>query len=407
MNIGYLKFTMNMELDFTNAKIGNIEGRATLFKAIIDSGWNLTLYSQVTKHDEELIYGKKDIKNEYGIDNRWIKSIDYLPDKLVKPNTDLLIIENGPDNLLFKTRYDGIPFIRRCAEVLNSYSGLVFILNIHPDVPFPLAKMAYCDVQYSDPKNCYRINRGSSPEHGWASYDEICKDKTLIFFNQAHNQRKYLDHFDRKRQGYGPYGVKFHRLPILYGRWLIPKTIRGNIRHNPPFDFVYLGYPRYREKEFRKFVYALQPHTVHTWGPWYKKSNAKFMMETDEQKNIVIIDFLEAQVLCTYKYHDAYASLSLISQKLQECGWVTHRTLETIHSGCILFGIAGAEGITDYLDEKYLVSSGEELKHNITIIRNMPYSKRQAVWEEQFEKIKKYDGFYMLRHLMKVYRREK
>ncbi len=407
MHIGYLKFTMNMEIDFTTAKMGNAEGRITLFKSIIDAGWKLTLYSQVTTDNEELLYST-DLSNKDGINNKWIKSINYKPDKLIEEDINLLIIENGPDNLLFKTRYNKQPFIRRCAEIMNSYSGLVFIFNIHPDVPFPLEKMAYCDVQYSDKNNVYRKNKGSHPDHGWASYDEICKDKKLIFFNQAHNQEKYLDFFDRRRQGYRKRGVTFYQLPILYGSWLIPKYIKKRgLKKQPNYDFVYLGYPRYREKEFSDFLFPLiNKFDIHCWGPWDKKSNLKFKNEC-LNLGFKIHGFLPSFVMCPKTYHKSYASLGLISKKLQECGWVTHRTLETIHSRCILFGIDQATGIRDYLDEEFLVSNSKQLGSWLKKLKSISYKKRKQIWEQQYEKIKKYDGRNMIKHLMKIYRKEK
>jgi len=405
MKIGYLKFCMQMELDFTNARVGNIEGRATLFKAIIDAGWDLTLYSQVTQHDEQLLSGQKDIANNYGIDNRWIRSIHYKPDKMIDTDTDLLMVENGPDNWMFRTRYGKQPFIRRCAEAMGSYSGLVFILGIHPDVPFPLDKLAYCDVPYHNKLNCYRKGTGSDPDHSWASYEEICLDKKLIFFNQAYNQEKYLDNFDRKRQGYRKHNVKFERLPILYGRWLLPEYIRDDpFKEGYKLQFVYLGYPRYREKDYRYWLFD-QPFKVDSWGPWHKKANLAFNQEASEHGTSVR-PFLPAQVMCTDVYWQANLSFGLISKKLQECGWVTHRTLETIHSGCILLGIEGVEGIDDYLDNDFQMSNRKELKHMVGDILNMSYKTQKRIWESQFEKIKKYDGNHMLKYLMKIYRRE-
>jgi len=409
MKIGYLKFTMNMELDFTAGKIGNIEGRATLFKAIVDAGWDLTLYSQISAHDEQVYFERK-YSNEYGIDNRWISKIDYRAGGKVKPNTDLLIVENGPDNWLFRTRY-GInygnqPFVRRCAEVLNTYQGLVFILNIHPDVPFPLDKMAYCDVPYGSNRNVYRSGNGSDVKHGWASWDEVCKDKKLVFFNQAYNQEAYLDAFDKKRQGYRKHKVKFYRLPILYGDWLIPENIRGWFRKKPHFELVYMGYPRYREKEFRQFFFDISEAKIDSWGPWNKKANLKFKEEATNN-GIKVHDFLPAQVQCTLKYQNSKVTLGLISKKLQACGWVTHRTLESIHSGCILLGLRNAEGISDYLDDDFLVGDKEEFVSKIKQVLNWSYIQRKHAHEEQFKKIKKYDGEFMLKYLTKMYRREK
>ena len=395
---------MNMELDFTNGRIGNVDGRATLFKSIIDRDWNLTLYSQVCNHDEKIIFNN-DYKNEYGINNKWISSINYRPDKLVHPKTDLLIIENGPDNWLFKTKYKQQPFIRRCAEVMNSYSGDVFILGIHPDVPFPLDKMAYCKVQYNDKKNVYRNNSGSDPAHGWASYDEICKDKRLIFFNQAHNQERYLDFFDKKRQGFRKHNVEFHRLPVLYGRWLVPKNLR-KLKRNPQYDFVYMGYPRGREKEFTKYIFPVaKKFNVDSWGPWDKKSNLKYKDEAINN-SVNVHEFLPSQIMCVEKYNDSLISLGLISERLQECGWITHRTLETIHSGCILLGLKNAIGISEYLKKKYLISSPEEIIEWTEKLKSMSLKKRISVWEEQYNKIKKYNGEYMLNHIMKHYNKE-
>jgi len=396
---------MQMELDITNAKVGNIEGRATLFRAIIDAGWDLTLYSQVTKHDENLLAGY-DIRNNYGIDNRWIRSIKYKPDQPADQDTKLLIVENGPDNWMFKTRYnDNQPFIRRCAEVMNSYSGLVFIFGIHPDVPFPLDKLAHCKVGFNSKHNVYRRGKGSHVDHGWASYDEICKHKKLIFFNQAYNQEKYLDNYDRKRQGYRKHKVKFYRLPILYGRWLLPKYIRDTpYREEVKLEFVYLGYPRYREKEYRYYLFD-QKFRIDAWGPWHKKANLEFNQEASEH-GTVVHNFLPAQVMCTDIYWQAHLSFGLISQKLQECGWVTHRTLETIQSGCILLGIHGVDGVDDYLYPAFQMSSRKELGAKVKQILSLNHKKKKQLWRDQFEKIKKYDGKFMLKYLMKIFRKE-
>jgi hypothetical protein len=417
MKIGYLKFSMNMEIDFTKGKIGNIEGRATLFKAIIDAGHNLTLYSQVTMHEEKILLDPNtNYDNEYGVDNSWFDSINYEPDQLINANTDLLIIENGPDNLLFKTRFpkfddpegENQTFIRRCAEAVDSYEGVVFFLNIHPDVPFPLKKMANSEVDFHDKENVYLNNEGSKPEHGWASHKEFYKNKKLVFFNQAHDTEKYLDLFDGKRQGYREAGVKTYRLPILFGRWLLPEKIRnrgyGKLK---TYETVYMGYPRYREKEFEYYFFKLAKQAkIDTWGPWDKKANKEFKEKTIEA-NISVHGFLPAQIMCTEIYNKSLVSIGLISKKLQQCGWVTHRTLETIHSGCILLGIRNAIGINEYIDSEFLVSGRKEFRFFVDKILGLNQKVRRALWTRQFEKIKKYDGEYMLNYLLKIYNKER
>ena len=415
MNIGYLKFSMNMEIDFTKGKIGNIEGRATLFKAIIDTGHRLTLYSQVTMVEEKMLAGKN-YENEYGIDNSWFGSLHYKPDQPVDENTDLLIVENGPDNLLFKTRFPSFhdkngsnqTFIRRSAEAIDSYSGIVFFLNIHPDVPFPLRKMANAEVDYSDKENVYRKNAGSKPEHGWGSHDEFYKNKKLVFFNQAHNNEKYLDLFDGNRQGYRDANITTYRLPILFGRWLLPEKVRKLKYHKlKRYGIVYMGYPRRREKEFEYYFFELAKRIqIDTWGPWDKKANFDFKQETFFN-NINVHGFLPAQIMCTRKYNRSILSLGLISKKLQQCGWVTHRTLETIHSGCILLGIRGADGINEYLDDQFLISGKKEFSFLVDKILGLNQKAQRFLWREQFEKIKKYDGEYMVEYLLDIYEKER
>jgi hypothetical protein len=415
MKIGYLKFSMNMEIDFTRGKIGNIEGRATLFRAIIDAGYHLTLYSQITKPEEKSLY-EKDYENEYGIDNSWFASIDYKPNSPVDEDTDLLIVENGPDNLLFKTRFPSFhdkngskqTFIRRSAEAIDSYNGIVFFLNIHPDVPFPLRKMANSEVDFSDKSNIYRLENGSLPEHGWASHKEFYKNKKLIFFNQAYNNEKYLDFFDGNRQGYRDSGVVTHRLPILFGRWLLPKKIRKRKYSKlKEHEIVYMGYPRAREKEFEYYFFNLaRKHKMDAWGPWDKKANYEFKRKS-MRSNIDVHGFLPAQIMCTEIYNKSIVSLGLISKKLQQCGWVTHRTLETIQSGCILLGIRGADGINEYLDDEFLISSKKEFGFLVEKIIGLNQKDRKSQWRKQFEKIKKYDGEYMVDYLLKIYNKER
>ena len=408
---------MNMEIDFTKGKIGNVEGRATLFRAIIDAGWHLTLYSQVTIPEEKMLLDPNlTYDNDYNIDNSWFDSINYKPNSPVDHDTDLLMIENGPDNLLFKTRFPSFmekngenqTFIRRCAEAIDSYEGVIFFLNIHPDVPFPLKKMANSEVDYHDKENVYLNNKGSKPEHGWAAHEEFYKNKKLVFFNQAHDTEKYLDLFDGKRQGYREAGVKTYRLPILFGRWLLPEKIRTRgYSKLKNYETVYMGYPRYREKEFEHYFFKLaKKHKIDVWGPWDKKANKKFKEKTIEA-NISVHDFLPAQIMLSEIYHKSLVSLGLISRKLQQCGWVTHRTLETIQSGCILFGIREAVGISEYIDSEFLVSGRNEFQFFVDKILGLNQKARRVLWNKQFEKIKKYDGEYMLNYLLKIYDKER
>ena len=400
MNIGYCKFTMNIELNYANAKLGNAESRATLLRALIGHGHKITIYSQVKKQDEELLMSKKKIEPVNSIDLDWIRHIKYKPDKPVDTNTDLLFVETGPDNLTFRTKFNNRePFIRRCANILNSYQGIVFFLNTDPDLPFPIHKMAHCKYPYLHKKNVYRNGAGSHPDHGWADPKEILKDKKLIFFNQAYNQKAYNALYDRSRSRIQELGYESHMLPVVYDKALVP--LRQLQKPFPaPYGIVYIGYPRKREKLFEKFVMGvnINGNPPRTWGPWDKKTNYNFK-ERAIFAGVNIGPFLDNYYQCCYRYYQATCTIVLASDKSRKCGVITHRTLESIHSGCLTFGIKDHSHITEYIDEEFLVDSKNDLIRKIS-----KYSDRNKYFEaleKQRNKIDKYNGKMAVRYFMK------
>jgi hypothetical protein len=406
MKIGYARLTMNIEMNIANAILGNAEGRISLLKAIVEAGWDLTLYSQLSLRDEE-DYHNKTMLNEFVLNNKWYYHVKYKPDKPVDSNTDLLIIESGPDNWLYNTRYNRQKAIRRCADVMSSYFGPVFIFNTDCHTLFPLHKIGFSPIQYSDRRNKFRLGKkGQAEAHGWADYEEIFENKKLIIFNQTHDQKAYLDTFDRARQQYRYMRVKCYNLPIVYDLSIIPRGIRDRHNADPFHGLIYLGFPRQREKEFEELYLNSGINNIEVWGPWNKKKYLEKKTYWEKEYGLQVHGFLPRWVLCPMTYYKSLMCVTLSPKRWRGAGLVTHRVLEAIHGGCLTLGIKEHKGIENYLDDEFLVESGKEVGQWFRKAAKMPIKKRFDILDQQFDKIKKYNGMYMLKYLMKVYRRE-
>ena len=106
-------------------------------------------------------------------------------------------------------------------------------------------------------------------------------------------------------------------------------------------------------------------------------------------------------------YHDSLFTITLSSAKSRYAGAVTHRSLESIRSGCITLAIRDYIAIDKYIDEEFLVSSPKDVERWYRKLSLMNYKQRFALLEKQFNKIEKYNGHYFLRKIMKIFQKEK
>ena len=394
MNIGWLRLSMSIELDFNIAKSGFSQERCPIIRNLIRRGHDITLYTPISKKEENnrenILAGN--ISKEW--DNSHIVDINYKPADLPDENCDVLIVESGALNFGFFDKYTKIPQIRRMAEIINAHKGLVILLQNDPDLPFPFYKLAGSEMDWNHPENAYRLGKGTTKyctnleDYGWSTYDELFKDKKWIVLTKSANEELVYNAFNSSRSKFKSFEkeltLKF--LPTPQTSEFINNI---EIKEIPQYDIFCPGYPRNREKSFENlFLQFVKYYNLASCGLWDRSKNCDYKDDCVElgMENLGFIDSYQEM----YKIiNDSNAVIHLGVSKTRKLGWITGRYIEGIFCKTLAFYDDSMIGYDSYIDYRFSINK-DNAYEKFKWLSKLNYEQRQKLWAYQYDTVKKY-----------------
>ena len=407
MKIGWCKLTMLLELDFNLAKVGYCEMRVGWIRAMQKQGHTIKVLTPFTKETADT-YAKlqKDADYNYGgkfpID--WIGDIEYDP-KGGAADCDLLIVECAATNFMFTDKITGQPCMRRVCDILNGYKGLVVIEQSDPDLAFPFWKFARSKYDWEHKDNPYRNNTHKGKEnledYGWATHDEIFKDKKYLVVIKSQDIEAAIKTMDGTRYGYKRLyeeGV----IDVAYIGQVYDPALTGGWGFNevPHYDLIYAGYPRNREKDFQKYMFD-QPFYMQlaVIGPWHKKKYEELAedLSLHHINNEGCVKWVEVPEFIS----KSKASLYLGVPRAKKLSWETSRPFEAVFCGTIVIYDDSAIYLNELFGDTFNIDQHPNIIKELCFI---DIEHRRNWWAYQYERIKHrtWDRFLVeLQHVVK------
>jgi hypothetical protein len=405
MKIGWARLTMLIELDLNIVTTGYAEMRTGYMRSLIEAGHTIKILTGMGNKSEDTwqrvnSVGYEPQEQKYNVD--WLKSVEYDP-KAFADDCELLIVENSACNWMFGCKYTGQPSIRRCVDILNSYTGLVIIEQSDPDLPFPFGKMSLAEFGWSHPDNPSKAGTEKDFDElekwGWADPFEIWDDKRYLVTTRG------LDIEAVIKEGMFN-GIRFQYQKLqeegAIGVVCVPQTwdfdcIAGNIgfNENPKYEMIFTGYPRTdsRERDFCDIFLSLSPIIDRAvCGPWEKAKR-------QDLKNQLLYNYIEyvgnlAWCELPEFIHQSKFSLFLAVKRSYNLNWQTNKPFEAISCGSVLL-FNEMPYLAEWFGVDFVINAFNVDKWAY-IIKHITEEDRKTLWQFQFERIRHKDWNYFL-----------
>lgn len=403
MNVVWCRFSQYINISSTRGYQGFQEERWSIFKELISRGHRVKILTPMTKESEKLLEDVKSgtVTHDGVLDVTWMKKLKYNPLGFCNEKDDVLVFEAGPPNVLFYDRYIKGWQIRRCANICDSFKGLLIFSQNDPDLPMSLWKMGCSKYPWSHKRNPYRIesrdntfdegkyrlkNYPDKEDYGWADHDEIFKDKTVVLMTKSLCPEKVATTYNSSRSRY----VDLVNQGLLHVEGMPTAYNEEYVNHltfneDPVHDVIYTGYPRNREKYFIQYFTQL-PSKLKTAvsGPWNAKRLVMLGTNTEH------VGLLDGFISMPEFSNSSRAVLQLAVKKAKQYDWVTSRHLEAVFSGCICFYDHEYSCMEQYLGEEFAIHSPEDARKKYRWIRGLNANSRYNLWSYQWNLCKNY-----------------
>ena len=239
--------------------------RTGYMRALVDRGHTIKILSPMGKKSRATFKEVHEgIEQTGSWDTSWIKSLEYDPEGTAE-DCELLIVESSACQWMFGCAVTKQPAIRRCADILNSYTGKVIVEQSDPDLPFPFGKLGGADKGWSDEENPYRLKEDKGHQHledyGWADPEEIWDNKEYYVCVRAIEKEAILHDgmANGKRFRYNDFveegKINIVPMPQAYDFEHHNVGVEG-FNEDPKYDLVYAGYPR-SDTRTNKFLFLV------------------------------------------------------------------------------------------------------------------------------------------------------
>lgn len=412
MNIVYTRITQSIDINPFSITQGQAQERIIFFQKLIERGHRLKVIAPFTKNSEKLLEDvkKRGIVKAKGFDVSWMKKIIYKPEGLPSSKDEVMIVENGPANVMFAGKHiDGLPLLR-CKDAIAKFKGLLLLHQADPDLPFPLYKYTHSKYPWSHKKNAYRIetknnafadgkynfkNHDCLESHGWGDYDDFFDgSKTVVLLSKSmcpsviakayNGPRNRYDYLEEKGL------ITIEGLPTVHSELYY----RG-FNKNPKYDVLYQGYPRNREKDFIKYFCDMPRRlSMVTTGPWNEKKIKQSLYSSNQTWLGYLVGLREVDAVA----HDTRCTLQLGVPRAKKLQFVTGRHFESVFSGSVVFYDHEFNVMERYLGSDFALHDKEDAARKYVMISKMSNDKRYLLWRYQYELCKKYTyDWYMLK----------
>lgn len=407
MNIGWARLSMSIELDFNIAKSGFSQERCPIIRNLMKRGHNITLYTPISKKEEKNIESIKAGNISELWDNSHISDISYEPTGLPDINCDILIVESGALNFGFFDKFNDTPQIRRMSNIIDAHKGLVILLQNDPDLPFPFYKLAGCERDWNHEENPYRLGSGTIKEctnledYGWATYDEIFKDKKWIVLTKSANEELVWEAFDTSRARFKSFDneltLKF--LPTPQTSEFVNKF---EVCEKPEYDIFCPGYPRNREKSFESlFLQFVKYYNLVSCGLWGRAKNFDYKTDCIEL-GMKCLGFIDNYLDMYKAINNSNTVIHLGVGKTRKLGWITGRYIEGIFCKSIAFYDDNMIGYDNYIDYRFGVNK-ENAYEKYKWISKLTHDQRRKLWAYQYDLVKTYTIANFVDNLEKIW----
>ena len=415
MNVVWGRFSQYVNLSSLKGYQGFQEERWSIFKELIRRGHKVKILTPMTKESEKLLKDVKDkkITHEGILDITWMRKLKYNPLGFCDEDDDVLVFEAGPPNVLFYDRYIKGWQIRRCANICNSFKGLLIFSQNDPDLPMSLWKMGCSKYPWSHKRNPYRIeskdntfdegkyklkNYPDKEDYGWADFDEIFKDKRVVLMTKSLCPEKVAQTYNASRSRYVDLVnqglLHVEGMPTAYAEEYVNHL---NFNEDPEFDVVYTGYCRNREKYFAEYFTQLPKRIKRAvTGPWNEKR--KVMLD----KRTECMGLLDGFMSMPEFSNSSRSVLQLAVKKAKQYDWVTSRHLEAVFSGCICFYDHEYSCMEQYLGDEFAVKDANDARKKYLWIRGLNANSRYNLWKYQWELCKNYSWVWYVDRFEKL-----
>jgi len=394
MKIGWCRLTMTIELDFETARVGYCEMRVGWIKALLKLGHTVKVLSTFSKDTEKAWKASKE--------DDWLHKVEYGPSDNAS-DCDLLIVECSATNFMYGDKTTKQSCMRRTANIIDSYRGLVIIEQSDPDLAFPFWKMAHSKKDWENNNNPYRLDvargRDDMEDYGWATHEEIYDGKEYLILVKSRDIDKVLDVMDGTRYGYKRIIDSGEDVKVVFAPQAYDPEFSNQhtFNENPEYDLIYAGYPRNREKLFRQYMFENPFLKKAVIGPWNKKKNKELRLELpfDYVQNVGCVPWKDVAPFI----NSSKTALYLGVPRSIKLDWETSRPYETVFNHSIVVYGDEARYLKVMFGEYFNVSKNEDLFRQIGAMSN---EVRHHNWQEQYNYIKHQDWDWFVVELQKI-----
>jgi len=147
-----------------------------------------------------------------------------------------------------------------------------------------------------------------------------------------------------------------------------------NINPKPRYRLTYVGNDSERRATFRKFFTPLsKKNKLHLFGGGMSRRTEGYQSFDQYVGNTKMHGPIEQdQVWRTYNM--SRTCLSIARPRYYDLGWIVHRWLEVVLSGCILLVPREMYGIEKYMNDNFLVGDSDELEKKVSLFNRVKMS---------------------------------
>ena len=401
MNIAWIKVSLPIELDyFKSSSNSGADDRAGFMECFINRGHFITIYTCIKPHDETLFQDSDELKQRPYMS--WIKNIKYKPTAIkISHKNDVLIVEAGADTMNFKDPYTHKPFLRRFAELVNTFEGPVFYLQVDPTQPFQFKQFVAKKYPWGHEMNGYTNpipGKTTGVKHwvmhsSWATKDEIFKNKKTILVAKTTEIESLINLFNKGegfagRTGYGVLRdkINFESIPMAYDpKWFTYRIFKTLPKQKLlPTKVIYSGGDRNRRKSFRRLCSGTDCGVLVT-GTW---KDEKFNSSLD---NVHFSGWLEKRTDVADLINHSLCGIQVTTSNAEKLGWVTAKTFETVYGRSFLLmdkNIVGGEKFV--IDSMLLVEDANDVSRVVKDLSQLNLQERKELHDKQIELAQKF-----------------
>ncbi len=334
MDIAYMKYCLPIDVGGKGKPRGGSDSRRGLFGNLAEFGHTVDIFSDIQGDPKDHKYGSV-----------------FPDDDPDSDKYDLLMIEDGPTNVMFSGK-DDVPFLLKTYRKIDRWEGK--IVYLHQD------NLLYMIINLDAFSPTW-----SKISHGYGTED-LLKNREFYIFTFANDigtLREWT--LSLKRSGY-QYVSGIYSIPPPRARWMKPiDTERRNF-------LFYAGNERGRKQKFTEY-YGHGRCSVRVAGKWGKKYHEQF-------PRIKWLGQIPQEEVFD-KLNESVATIAIGDKAYERFDSLVPRMYEAVQSGCILFLDSPHKTAGRIFGEEFLISSVDDFFDKVPRLKNK--KARKAMVELQ------------------------